>query len=507
MSDYNKNDDFFTSEYEKLNQQSQPDPSRVDVEGWYNFNSQKVEKPPKRNWSIAVISILMVLAFIGGFIFSTMLKDAPPEYVPTNELLNEVIKTIDEKLLYADDLTTQDEINMIEQAGTAMLQSVDKYGRLLSPQSAYNLFYPVAGEITNGNQLYFGISYQYATFGLYISSVMADSNSYGKLFEGDLIVHFANRVDSNGQKLDDFSVIDYAQADVVEKMAETYSCTVSVLRDGDLLKVDLQRAKVGNGNNEFVMVEYYFGANNTNLSTTAQNGAAVSSVEGRQLDRLPSNVGYIKLNEFERYSSGSTTISAESEFKQALEKFRVSGKTKLIVDLKGNPGGYVVSACNIAGMLTYNKQSAGQLLGCTLVDKDGATEYYYAQSGYMLYDRYFGSQDGDTKDIVVWTDGSSASSSELLVGALLSYGTVVHMGTTSYGKGIAQTSEELPYTGEIVYNTGHKGTFNWYIYYTTAYFYSPSGENIHGVGYTPDSPYNNLKTYDQLVDAVIGYWG
>ncbi|MBR2974603.1 MAG: hypothetical protein IKC47_02535 [Clostridia bacterium] len=505
MSNYNRDDDFFSSEYDKIAAQTQPkqaQPSNADVEGWYSHQSPQPARAPRKRWGIAVVSILMVLAFVGGFVLSSIFKP-----VTSEDLLNEVIKTIEEKFLWGEEITDEQQMVMVEQAGTAMLQSLDRYSRLLSPQTAYELFNPVPVQMTGGEQGYFGFGYQYATFGLYVSQVYSDSNSYGKLQEGDLIVRFENCYGSSG-KLEDINVVDYSQQELVDKMSKISKCTVKLLRNGNLATCNLQRADVGNGNEEFVMVEYYFGEDNTNMSTTPQNGAAISTVQGRKLKLLPSHVGYIRLNEFEHYPlSASQDVTAEQEFKKALDKFKASGKTKLIVDLKGNPGGYVSSACNIIGLLAKDNSQYGKLLGCTLQDRHKNVQSYYAEAGYNMYDHYFGAQDGATKDIVVWTDGNSASASELTTGALLDYGTAIQMGTTSYGKGIAQVADPLPYTGTAIDDKGNQVEYNWYVYYTTAYYFSPRGINIHGVGYTPEDKYNNLASYGELVTAVIDYWG
>lgn len=507
MNNYNYEDDFFSGEYDKLAKNDQSKQTNASQGGWHVYGDSKptpTPNAPKRKLGIAITCILMVVAFVSGFLLSNLFRPVTAE-----SLLNDVITTIEQEFLWGDEITDAQSIAMIENAGTAMLQTLDRYSRLMSPQTAYDYFNPTAPG-TATSQGYFGFSYQYSTFGLYVSQVLADSNAYGKLQAGDLIVHFANCQGNLGQ-MDDFSVSDYSQADLITQMSKVNSCTVSVLRNGDIVKLDLVRSPIGNGNNEFTMIEYYFGNSNTNLSTTPQNGAAISTVAERKLDQLPSNVGYIRLAEFEHYQTSLTkTVTAEQEFKLALDKFKASGKTKLIVDLKGNPGGYVTSACNIIGLLATTTDNSyligGKLLGCTLIDKNNSKETYTADRSYMLYDYYFGQQDGNTKDIVVWTDGNSASASELTLGAMLDYGTALQMGTTSFGKGIAQHSKKLNYMGVVTQTNGTQGVFNWYVCYTVAHYYSPNGTNIHGVGFTPSSQYNNLATYSQLVDAVNGYW-
>ena len=510
MSQQNKNDEFFSQEYEKLEDKQQPKPASGNVSDWASYNSP-TPTAPKKFW-ILIVSVALVLTFVAGFIFATLLKDTPKQEVPTNELLNTVMEALETAHLYADDITDEDWIAMVENAGTAMLQTVDKYGYLFSPQSAYDLDHPVA---TTASKLqgYFGMSYQYSQFGLYVSSVSDDSNCFGKLKKGDLIVRFENCLGKDGWALEfsEFNVADIPQADTVDRLSRMDSCTVVLLRSGELKRYDLKRSNIGMaGNNEFAMVEYYFGPGNTNLSTSPQNGAATYSVADRCLDRLPANVGYIRLTEFSRMVADNGWTFADAEIKKALDKFKESNKTKLILDLKGNPGGEVTIAANIIGMLANSNDptyTTGGLLACTLTNKNGATIPYRASTDYRLYNYYFGSQDGATKDIVVWTDENSASASELTTGALLDYGTAIHMGTTTYGKGIAQRKISLnQYKGEIVDIYGNKSTYHWMIYYTTDRYYSPKGTNIHGVGYTPSALYNDLDTYTKLMDATIAYW-
>ena len=129
-------------------------------------------------------------------------------------------------------------------------------------------------------------------------------------------------------------------------------------------------------------------------------------------------------------------------------------------------------------------------------------ENYYRQLSYYSYFNTLGNK----CDIVVWTDGGSASASELLTGALRDYQTAVQMGVTTYGKGIAQTWKELPFYGTVTNIYGQQETCPWAIYFTVASYYSPFGKNIHGFGYTPNDPYNNLKTYTDLWKAANSYW-
>ena len=105
------------------------------------------------------------------------------------------------------------------------------------------------------------------------------------------------------------------------------------------------------------------------------------------------------------------------------------------------------------------------------------------------------------------SDDGSASASELLLGALLDYKTAVQMGTNTYGKGIAQTVEELNIRGSYIDVDGKVQTDGyWAVYYTFASYYSPLGTNIHGVGYAPANTYK-VSRYGDLWTLAKYYWG
>lgn len=242
------------------------------------------------------------------------------------------------------------------------------------------------------------------------------------------------------------------------------------------------------------------------MSLTNADGCLYNTMELRSLDQLGTNVGYIRLKEFSE--------TAATEFKTVLQemKLRAGNDLRLIVDLKGNPGGSVDIAVSIASMLAHERNlpetvvSEKRLVAdnglriTNLVGKVIAEDYYSPSQ----YSEFFSADQGM---IVVWTDGNSASASEMLTGVLTDYRTAVQMGTQTYGKGIAQSAIELPYSGEVVTNEGVKTEGPWALYFTIASYYSPLGNNIHGVGYTPETQYNNLTEYSQLVNATNTYFG
>jgi carboxyl-terminal processing protease len=122
---------------------------------------------------------------------------------------------------------------------------------------------------------------------------------------------------------------------------------------------------------------------------------------------------------------------AEANVQDALRKFMKSGGTKLVIDLRGNPGGYLQSAVNIASyFLPMGKPVVREEYG------DGRPEDVYRSQGRDLH-QY---RDFET---VVLIDGGSASASEILAGALSEHGVATLVGTKSFGKGSVQELVEM----------------------------------------------------------------
>ena len=100
-------------------------------------------------------------------------------------------------------------------------------------------------------------------------------------------------------------------------------------------------------------VEFYFNDSYKNISTTNQNNAVVNTYQLRQLSQLPQDTGYVRITEFMYYLDGQTTVTAATEFVQVMKLFRSLGLKRLVLDLKGNPGGLVSAVCDIAAMLVH----------------------------------------------------------------------------------------------------------------------------------------------------------
>lgn len=123
---------------------------------------------------------------------------------------------------------------------------------------------------------------------------------------------------------------------------------------------------------------------------------------------------------------------SESMMREALVKLDRSGQKRLILDLRGNPGGFLESAVAIAGyFMPEGKVVVRENFG------EGKEETVYRTEG----QRVFGL---NPDNFVVLIDGGSASASEILAGALSEHDVATTIGETTFGKGSVQELVELP---------------------------------------------------------------
>jgi carboxyl-terminal processing protease len=149
-------------------------------------------------------------------------------------------------------------------------------------------------------------------------------------------------------------------------------------------------------------------------------------------------------------------------FRDALEKFLRSGNDKLIFDLRGNPGGYLEAAVDIASwFLPEGKNIVTEERG-----KD-KVQTVYKSKGYDIFTRL-----NRKIKVVVLVDQGSASAAEILAGALSENGVATIIGQKTFGKGSVQ--ELIPLTNDTSLKV------------TVARWLTPKGNSISHSGITPD---------------------
>lgn len=173
----------------------------------------------------------------------------------------------------------------------------------------------------------------------------------------------------------------------------------------------------------------------------------------------------------------SFSENSASLFRDALIKFIDSKSNKLILDLRGNPGGYLDSAVNIGSWFIDE--------GDIIVNEDsqnGSKPKVYRSHGPRLFN--------DKLSFIVLVDGGSASASEILAGALREHGIATLVGEKTFGKGSVQ---------ELV-----KITDDTSLKVTVANWYTPNGVSISLQGLEPDVkvPFTQ-KDYDDKKDPQM----
>ena len=154
------------------------------------------------------------------------------------------------------------------------------------------------------------------------------------------------------------------------------------------------------------------------------------------------------------YQTGFTE-GACREVRDALDDLRRQGANRLVFDLRGNPGGAVNEAVDIANLF---------------LPKGKKVVYTRGKMSRTNREYYTATEPVDSMmPLVVLVDGASASASEIVSGALQDFDRAVIMGARTYGKGLVQMMREVPYHGTLKI--------------TTSRYYIPSGRCIQAYDY------------------------
>lgn len=189
-----------------------------------------------------------------------------------------------------------------------------------------------------------------------------------------------------------------------------------------------------------------------------------------EYEMLDNQIGLISLWEFSEVTS--------EQFDHAYKDLQQQGMQGLIIDLRDNYGGVVDAAIDVAehflpeGIVVYTE------------DKQGRKDEFMA-SGSNIFN----------KPLVLLVNGNTASSAEILAGAVKDYEKGTLIGTKTFGKGIVQNVISL---GD--------GTA---LKMTTSKYFTPKGNNIHGIGIEPDitveysEEMKQAETYSKEIDNQL----
>ena len=176
--------------------------------------------------------------------------------------------------------------------------------------------------------------------------------------------------------------------------------------------------------------------------------------------------GYIGL-------TGGFQRSSDDELREAMKKLGSQGMRQLILDLRGNPGGLLDQAIDVASEFLPR--------GLVVVSVKGRTEY----SEPIVY-KSNGAEPA-TVPLVVLINRNTASASEIVAGAIQDHGRGLIVGETSFGKGLVQRIFQLPF------NTG--------LTLTTARYYTPYGRSLQR-DYSSGSLYDYYTRHESVDDQA-----
>lgn len=358
------------------------------------------------------------------------------EYAKVEQILNYAAN------LYIDDSVTSSDIwdgavkNLIEnnpefanELIKAGFQSLDDYSEFYTAEE-YELFNK------NMNHIVYGIGVIIQQTGDYVTvmSVLEDGAAQkAGVMEGDQIA-IVDGVDVKGES------VDKVQDLVVGELGTEVS--VTFLRDGREITYTMNRGEVKG-------------------ETTAYS-------------ILKGDVAYIRIVNF--------SADTDKEVAKILDELDDAGITKIILDLRDNPGGYLDSAVNIASFFVPEG-----VIASTVYRSEWENETFYSKQKSTKY------------KLAVLVNENTASAAEVLASAVQESGTGILIGNKTYGKGVIQQMFEIWDGCAFKITTGK--------------YYTRNGKDINGVGIEPDEKIENTskkidlsryKVFDYINKPSVG---
>lgn len=312
--------------------------------------------------------------------------------------------------------------------------------------------------------------------GIYAGMINSLGDPYSAYYSAEELQEMEQDVEGIYYGIGAYVGIDTATSlPVISGVIEGTPAQEADLRDGDIIyKVDGTSTQ---GMDTDDVVALIRGEENTTVHLTLVRSGEDDYVEvdvtRRKVESptvnyemLENDIGYIQITEFDK-----VTID---QFTEALAVCKGSDMKGLVLDLRSNPGGSLSVVCEIArkllpeGMIVYTEDKYGQREEFTC---DGANEIQVP--------------------MVVLVNGYSASASEILAGAIQDHEKGILMGTKTFGKGIVQRVISLSDGSAVKL--------------TISTYYTPNGQDIHGVGIEPDEvvEFDADMYYDEGVDNQL----
>jgi len=374
------------------------------------MNSEPSQKPEKQNIFLPIILSLVLISGVWlGYFLSIKIGISngknPNQQTSSNEKINSLLEFIDYQ--YVDTINKSE---LVEKTVTAMLQSLDPHSSYI-PAAEFD----VSNETLEGNFDGIGIEFNIIRDTIrVINPIEGGPSEKVGIRAGDKLIKVGAE-NLTGNKITNKKVFETLRG----KSGTTVS--VSILRNGlkNPMPFKITRAAI-----------------------------PLYSLDAAYMTK--GDIGYIKINKF-----AATTYN---EYLKAFNDLNTQGMKKLILDLRGNPGGYLNAAVDISDEFLTN--------GLQIV---------YTQGKANPKKTYRATQRGsfEKNNLVILIDEGSASASEIVAGAIQDNDRGLIIGRRSFGKGLVQDQMQLPDGSAIRL--------------TVARYYTPTGRCIQ-------KPYSDDKS-------------
>ncbi len=387
---------------------------------WFTLILKKTPMKYNNSTRSVILPLLLALSLIGGILIGKYLpKNSPLSQHATFRVRNDKINSI-LNIIESDYVDSVNRSDLVEAAIPAILKKLDPHSVYIPAKDLIR-----ANEPLQGNFDGIGISFNLLTDTiLVISTIPGGPSEKLGLLPGDKIIYVNDSLVA-GKRLSDEKVMGML------KGPRGTVVRIKILRRGhkELLPFEITRDKI-----------------------------PIYSVDVSYM--VNDHTGYIRINNF--------AVTTYDEFIKGLLELKGKGMTSLILDLRGNSGGVMEPAIQIANQFLKE----GQLIVYT---KGRSQPRNDAKST--------GRGEFETGDLVVLLDEWSASASEILAGAIQDNDRGTIIGRRSFGKGLVQ--EPVPFAD----GSGMR--------LTIARYYTPTGRSIQ-------KPYNNGfdEYFDDLNDRL-----
>ncbi|MDY0235561.1 MAG: S41 family peptidase [Gudongella sp.] len=361
-----------------------------------------------------LISIAITLSMLPGIATASPLYDIKIHREEADlELVIDTYNFIKET--YPFEISDKD---LSETALKAMLNSLDPYSDYYTKEEAADVYMNIFGYFT-GIGIYIQKSEEYIDI---INPIEGTEAEKAGLLAGDIIMSIDGK-DTKDMTLDEASKLIKGTIGTKVKLV--------IQRKGKKLNFEITRKEI--------------------------------TINPVKYEKLADNIGYIKLSEFSKTSS--------YEVKKALYYFQTEKITKIILDVRNNPGGLFDQAVEISSLFVQR----GPVVH--VKEKNSAPVSYFST---IIY---------PDKELVLLTNEKSASASEILAGAIKDRKAGTIVGKKTFGKGIIQNMIPL-LNGSL-------------IKITTAEYLTPNYISIHGIGIEPDIIVENTEDKDLQLEKAI----